>query len=379
MRLIGTVLAAGALLTAVGTASAQDTFRLPFPYVFSGPAIEFGERVWNNGVLPAVEHVNKKGGIRGKKLEFYKVDTRFPETAQWIAEFRRLCEDKNVPVVMGVGATKSFLAIYEDTKRCGVTVFNPSSGGHWPQPDFAGWMFRYQPMPDDVLPILYDKSKKAFNIKTVSLSYTLDDEATAYNMRAARKILEEKGIKVVGETTFKTRETNFAAQVAAQRALNPDAIIMIHQPYDAGTFLLQLRERGINQQIVTDVIIGGADYWKLSQGKAKGSVGYAVYAATDDRPLVQDWVKTWRERTGKTKEAPDAFETAYYDAVLILAHVLNNAKGMGREDIRDAFAAVRELETISGKITWTKPGDVVRSEPILVKLGDDGLLERWNP
>ena len=330
-------------------------------------------------MLPGVEAVNKKGGVRGKKLEFYKVDTRFPETAQWIAEFRRLCDDQSVPVVMGVGATKSFLAIYEDTKRCGIPVFNPSSGGHWPQPDFAGWMFRYQPMPDDVLPVLYDKAIKAFGIKTVSLSYTLDDEATAYNMKAARGALEAKGIKILGETAFKTRETNFASQVAAQRALNPDVIVLMHQPYDAGTFLLQLRERGLMQQIVTDVIIGGADYWKLSQGKAKGSVGYAIYAATDQRPIVQDWVAAWRERTGKTKEAPDAFETAYYDAVLILAKVLNGAKSMSREDIRDAFAAVKDLETISGKISWNGPGDVSRSEPILVRLVEDGLLERWAP
>ena len=79
-------------------AVAEDPIKLPFPYIFSGPLIEFGERVWNEGLLPGVAKVNEAGGVNGRPLEFYKVDVRFPETAPWISEFRRLCADKGIPV-----------------------------------------------------------------------------------------------------------------------------------------------------------------------------------------------------------------------------------------------------------------------------------------
>ena len=359
------------------TAMAADPIKLPFPYIFSGPLIEFGERVWNEGLLPGVAKVNEAGGVNGRPLEFYKVDVRFPETAPWISEFRRLCADDTIPVVFGVGATKSLLAIYEEVSNCNIPVFNPSSGGHWPHKDFADWIFRYQPMPATVMPVLLEKVKADMGIQRVALTFTLDDEFAVNNANVSRQVIEDMGLELVAEQTFKTKETNFASQVAAIRAAKPDAIVMHHQPGDAGTLLLQLRERGVDAQVVSDVIVGGEDFWKLSNGEAEGAVGFALYNVDDPRPMVQEWVKLWRENTGRPDDAPDNFVTAYYDAVQVLAHVLSTASDLTPEAIRDAFLAVDGLETISGTVTWDAVGDVRRPAPILVRLDGNGKLLQW--
>ena len=359
------------------TSMAADPIKLPFPYIFSGPLIEFGERVWNEGLLPGVAKVNEAGGINGQPLEFYKVDVRFPETAPWISEFRRLCADDSIPVVFGVGATKSLLAIYEEVSNCNIPVFNPSSGGHWPHEDFADWIFRYQPMPATVMPVLLEKVKAEMGIQRVALTFTLDDEFAVNNANVSRQVINDMGLELVAEQTFKTKETNFASQVAAIRAAKPDAIVMHHQPGDAGTLLLQLRERGVDAQIVADTIVGGEDFWKLSNGKAEGAVGFALYMVDDPRPMVQEWVKLWRENTGRPDDAPDNFVTAYYDAVQVLAHVLSTAGDMSPEAIREAFLKVDGLETISGTVTWDAVGDVRRPAPILVRLDGNGKLLQW--
>ena len=57
--------------------------------------------------------------------------------------FAVCAQNESIPVIFGVGATKSLLAIYEEVGKCNVPVFNPSSGGHWPHKDFANWIFRY--------------------------------------------------------------------------------------------------------------------------------------------------------------------------------------------------------------------------------------------
>ena len=355
----------------------KEPVKLPFPYIFSGPLIEFGERVWNEGLLPGVAKVNAAGGINGSPLEFYKVDVRFPETAPWISEFRRLCADESIPVIFGVGATKSLLAIYEEVSNCNVPVFNPSSGGHWPHKDFADWIFRYQPMPADVMPTLLSKVKGEMDVQRVALSFTLDDEFAVNNANVSRQVIEEMGLELVAEQSFKTKETNFASQVAAIRAARPDAIVMHHQPGDAGTLLLQLRERGVDAQVVTDTIVGGEDFWKLSKGKAEGAVGFSLYNVDDPRPLVQDWVESWRENTGRPDAAPDGFVTAYYDGVQVLAHVLSNAGELDRDSVRAAFLGVKGLETISGTIEWEAVGDVKRPAPTLVRLDGNGKLRQW--
>ena len=370
-------LAAAAVSLQPIAAGAADPIKLPFPYIFSGPLIEFGERVWNEGLLPGVAKVNAAGGVNGRPLEFYKVDVRFPETAPWISEFRRLCADKGIPVIFGVGATKSLLAIYEEVSNCNIPVFNPSSGGHWPHKDFAGWIFRYQPMSATVMPVLLAKVKAEMGIQRVALSFTLDDEFAVNNANVSRQIINDMGLELVAEQSFRGKETNFASQVAAIRAAKPDAIVMHHQPGDAGTLLLQLRERGVDAQVVTDVIIGGEDFWKLSNGKAEGSVGFSLYSVDDPRPMVQEWVKQWRENTERPDDAPDGFVTAYFDAVQVLAHVLSTASDMSPEAIRESFLKVDALETISGTVTWDAVGEVRRPSPILVRLDDNGKPRRW--
>jgi branched-chain amino acid transport system substrate-binding protein len=380
MRVLSTVAAAVALaVVATGTASAQskEPLRLPFAYTFSGPYIEYGERAWNLGLVPAVEEINKAGGVKGRPLEFYKIDTRFPDTAQWISEFRRLCNDPNVPLIYGVGATKSTLAIYEDTNKCGITVFNPSSAGNWPHKDFGEWTFRYQPIASKVYPSMIAKVHKVLGISRFAISHTQDDEYAVNNNLVLRKVLAEQGLEIVSETSFRGKETNFASQVAAIRAAKPEAVVLTHQAGDAGTFLLQLRDRGVDAQAVSDTVTSNVDFWKLSKGHAKGAIGYALYAADDPRPIVQNWVKLWREKSGKMDAAPDNIVTAYYDATHIVAHVLNTATDLSRKSIRDAFLRVKDYEAISGTVTWSAVGDVDRPSAVLIQIGEGGVTHNW--
>jgi branched-chain amino acid transport system substrate-binding protein len=355
--------------------AAGEPYRMPFPYIFSGPLVDIGERVWAEAVLPAVEKINKEGGIKGRPLELYKIDVRFPETAAWITEFRRLCADPSVPVIFGVGATKSVLAIYDDLKKCGIPVFAPTSGGEWPHKDFADWIFRYQPTPSLVAPIMLKKAKEAFNIKTAAITYTSDDEYSVNNTKITRDALQKLGIKIVTEQTFRSKETNLASQVSALNAAKPDAIVMHHQPGDLGTMVLQLRERGIKAQLIGDTTIASEDAWRLSKGGTKGAVAYALYAADDDRPIAQEWLQRWRQKTKRT-EYPDTFVTAYYDTMLLLAHVLNGSD-LSRTSVRDAFLRLKNYETISGGVTYPAAGDVERADPILVQVGDGGAAHLW--
>ena len=365
------------LLACLGVpAESQQPLKLPFPYIFTGPGADWGERVWKEGITPAVEVVNKKGGIKGRPLEFYKIDTRFPETAPWVTEFRRLAGDSSIPVLFGVGPTKSQLAIAELIDEFKMPVFNPSSAGSWPLPSFGKYTFRYQPIADTAVPVMLAKVKQKLPLKSAALVYANDDEAMVNNAKIMRKALQQADVKIVTEQTYRTKETNFTSQVSAIKAASPDAIVMSSQAFDAGTLALQIRERGLAQPIIGDVSILADDYWKLSRGKGEGTIAYSIYNPLDPRPIVQDWVKLWQAKMGKPSNFPDSFVTTYYDATMVLAHVLNTARDLSRDGIRDSFLAVKNLETISGKVSWEQPGDVVRSEIVLVQW-KDGKLVPW--
>jgi branched-chain amino acid transport system substrate-binding protein len=385
-KLLGLVSAAavGFVMT-VSASQAADPIRMPFIQTFSGPYIDFGERMWREGVLPALEVINnEQGGINGRPLEFYKVDNYFPDTARFLNDFRRICADPSIPIAYGVGATKTTIAVFEDVKRCKIPTFNPSSGGAWPHKkadgskDFGGWLFRYQPQAEETLPGMFKLIQERLGLKTASISHTNDDDFAVNNRKIALKALAALNVKIVADVSTKTKETNFASQVAAVNSSRPDAHLLLHQPGDAGTMTLQLRDRGFKSQLMADVIIAGEDLWILSKGKAVGMIGYSTYAVDDNRPIVQAWLKTWRKATGKKRSAPDGFVTAYYEGTLILADILRGVSDLNsREEIRDGFLKIKNREAITGTISWPTDGDLVRSQPILVQRDAEGLLKKW--
>lgn len=380
-REILTVAASLILVTAGASTMAaaqqgKEPIRIPYAHVFSGPAADFGERIWREGGAAAMEQINKKGGIKGRPLEFYKIDVRFPETTPWVTDFRRLAADQTIPIIFGVGATKSHLAIFDLVEEAKIPILNPSSAGVWPLPGFGQWNFRYQPQADTVMPVLVAKIKARFNPKTAALVFGNDDEALVNNAKTHKQVLEKNGIQVIIEQTYRAKETNFAPQVSAIRSAKPDIVVLAMQPYDGGTFSLQMRERGLTQQILGDSTFAAEDFWRQSKGKAEGAIGYSLYTPYDERPIVKEWIKLWRERTGKADAFPDSFVTAYYDAAHILAHVLGTAKDMSRQSIRDALATLKEFETVSGRVSYNGAGDAIRQEPVLVQWMD-GKLVPW--
>ena len=383
MRKIFALLAALLVLPLIvsGSAAAQDkVLRLPFSTAFSGPYVAFGERLWR-GAQIALEEINGAGGVRdGYKIEFYKVDTRGIDVAPFLADFKRICANKDIPVMLGNMSSKTLFAIYEVAKQCNMALFSPTSGAHWVYPDHGKWIYRYLQVPNLVMPVLFGKLKDKLGAKTVALSYTIDDDFAFFNAKLGREILQKQGFEVTADLGTKLKEVNYASPVAAIRAARPDLVVLSHQPDDGGKFVLQMRDRGIDTQVAdTGYTVVGRDYWELSKGKGIGSIGSSLYAPTDQRPVVQNWVKKWRERTGKTNQDPDPYETSTYDAVNVLAHVLNVAKSLDRKDIADAFLTIKGMDTVSGKITFRPEDlpDVYRSEPILVQLIENGKMVRW--
>jgi branched-chain amino acid transport system substrate-binding protein len=381
-KFIGLALAVLALpaLVGIGTASAQDNvIRIPFATAFSGPVIAFGERLWRGGQL-ALEEVNKTGVRGGMKIEFYKVDSRSPETAQMIIEYRRACANKSIPLFLVNISSKQLFALYEHAKTCNMPTFAPTSGAHWVYPDQGKWIFRFLPVPNLIQAALYKEIKNQLDPKTASASLTIDDDFTFFNMKQARIHLDNNNIEIVDELGSKRQETNFASQVAAVRASRADIIVLSHQPDDGGKFTKQVRDRGIKTQITdTGYTIVGGDYWELSAGTGKGAIGGTNYTSEDPRPIVQNWLKLWRERTGEPEKDPDAYETATYDAVKMLARILDNAKSLDRQDIADAFMTIENMEFITGTAGYREEDlpDIRREKAVLVQLGDNGRLLPW--
>lgn len=368
------------LLFATSAEAAEGkVIRIPYLTNFTGPSAPFSLRIWRGAEI-AMNEINASGGVRnGHRLELYKLDNR-SETQTALTEYRRACADDSIPMFVAAVSSKDVLALYEVAKDCNMATFATTSGSHWVHPDSGKWIYRYLPVPSLVLPVLYERLKSKLGVGTAAMAVEIDNPFAVNNAKRAREYLAELGIEIVAEVDSKMHETNFSAQVSAIRSSEPDLVILSHNSDAGGRFIRQLRERGVDIPVSdTGYTVAGRDFWKNSEGKGQGAISSSVYTSSDERPIVQDWVRLWRETTGNADRDPGAYETASYDSIHVLKRVLDSAASLSREDIARAFVEVQDVETISGTVSYRADSlpDIYRSEPILIRIGENGRMERW--
>lgn len=363
----------------VAGAAESKVIRIPYLTNFTGPSAPFSLRIWRGAEI-AMNEINARGGVRdGHRLELYKLDNR-SETQTALTEYRRACANESIPMFVAAVSSKDVLALYEVARNCNMATFATTSGSYWVYPDSGKWIYRYLPVPSLVLPVLYERLKTRLGVATAAMAVEIDNPFAVNNAKRAREYLAQLGIKIVVEVDSKMHETNFSAQVSAIRAARPDIVILSHNSDAGGRFIRQLRERGIDIPVSdTGYTVAGRDFWKNSQGKGLGAISSSIYASSDGRPIVQDWIRLWRETTGKADRDPGAYETAAYDSIQVLKRVLDSAASLSRKDIADAFMKVQNVETISGTVSYRADSlpDIYRSEPILIRIGENGRLQRW--
>ena len=96
-----TGLAAGvavASIAAIGSGKAQDV-KLGFAGALSGPASFVGIEI-KRGAEIAVDEINAKGGVKGRKLVFISRDDEH-NPVKTVAQYRELVERENVVGIIG--------------------------------------------------------------------------------------------------------------------------------------------------------------------------------------------------------------------------------------------------------------------------------------
>jgi len=113
----------------------------------------------------------------------------------------------------------------------------------------------------------------------------------------------------------------------------------------------------------------GADAWEAPElisiggAAAEGAVfssHYSAEAATT--PASKPFVEAFEAKFG---ESPSAFAALGYDAYMLVVDAIERANSFDPKDIRDAIAATKDFEGVTGYITINETGDAVKDAVVL--------------
>ncbi|MDB5259968.1 MAG: branched-chain amino acid transporter substrate-binding protein [Candidatus Nomurabacteria bacterium] len=212
------IISIGILLFATYKQSQKDTIKIGMALGLTGDASAWGE-VSLNGAKLAVEEINAKGGIDGKKLELVVEDTKSTSKDSVLAVSKLQDVDK----VRGIIIT--WLDVYhgpESMLKPGVIMISPDAGveainGEKKYPGVFSTWYRTEVKSDVAVKHMAESGKKKLYIITQNDSYYIT--VAKFMEKAAKKY----GVEIVG-VDFLNPGTDIKSILLKVRAKNPDAV-----------------------------------------------------------------------------------------------------------------------------------------------------------
>jgi branched-chain amino acid transport system substrate-binding protein len=328
----------------------------------TGDTASFGTST-KKGVDLAAKQLNAAGGLNGKTVEVITYDDQSkPEEASTMVT--KLITQDNVLAVIGEVASKLSIVAADVAMRYKAPMVSPSSTN--PAVTQKGdYIFRIcfiDPFQGEVMAkFAYDnlKTKTAAILRDVSQDYAVG--LADY----FKKAFEAKGGKVVLDTSYNTKDTDFKAQLTEVKAKNPDVLFVPGYYNEVALILKQARGLGMKLPIL------GGDGWesddlvKVAGKEALENTYYSNHYAPDTKDAsAQSFIEAFKKEYNG--EIPDAMAALGFDTFNVVIEAMKRSgANLTRDAIRDQIAATKNFKGVTGDITIDKDRNAVKSAVVL--------------
>lgn len=323
--------AAALVLSAPAMADALIGVSLPQ----TGPKALVG-RNFKQGVELAVSEINASGGVLGKPLEVLFEDDQGDNPNGAINAVNKLMQVSKVPVMIGPHYSVTQMAT-QKTYCTGKVV--SITGGTSVAITHSGCNYVMRTRSDDDVQakalIAYARNELKAGEKT-AVFYANDDFGKSGQARVVAQ-MATLGLKPVAVESHNPSDKDYSAQLAKLQKSGAELVILWAHDTDAALILRQAKQFGLPFKFAGAVLSEDA-FLKLAGSAAEGSMSASYFVPTDPNPAVQAFVKKYEARY---KMAPDVWSATYYDATILAAKAINEAKSADVEKIRAAFSNVR--------------------------------------
>jgi branched-chain amino acid transport system substrate-binding protein len=346
------IAAAAVLLTQRGGGGTPSTIKIGFFAPLTGPASADGLAA-RHGAELAVDHINAEGGIeiKGKKykVELVVYDDQLSSDQVVAVAHKMIEQDEVVAAVSGSYSSTTLAAspVFEDSKVPLVVAYavNPKIT------EGKKYVFRVGMLGETEGKAAGYAAVKFFNAKTIAILY-IDNPFGSSLAEYAKKKAEEMGAKVVYMNKFKFPTQDFTPWLTEIKQLNPD-VLMIFGYYDHTVAVKQARDLGIKAQIIGCEGFDSPKFLEIGGSAVEGVVIVTDLNRDSSNPLVQKFLKEYKERYGIDA---DMVAASAYDAVRVLAKAIEKAQSTKPDDIVKALEGLKDYDGVTGHILGFTPG-----------------------
>lgn len=300
----------------------------------TGPKALVG-RNFKQGVELAVAEINAAGGVLGKPLEVVFEDDQGDNPNGAINAVNKLMQVSKVPVMIGPHYSVTQMATQKT--YCNGKVVS-LTGGTSVAITHSGCNYVIRTRSDDDVQakalIAYAQKELKAGEKT-AIFYANDDFGKSGQARVVAQ-MASLGLKPVAVESHNPSDKDYSAQLAKLQKAGAELVILWAHDTDAALILRQAKQFGLPFKFAGAVLSEEA-FLKLAGSAAEGSMSASYFVPTDPNPAVKAFVKKYE---AKYRMAPDVWSATYFDATILAARAINEARSPDVEKIREAFSRV---------------------------------------
>ncbi len=319
---------------------AQGVYKIGIAAGLTGYAATV-DRAWTDGVRTAVEVVNARGGVNGRKLEVVVEDNR-SEPQEAVTVYRKMMSSDKVDAFLSGCVSAGNLAAAGMVVKAQIPMVLCSI---LPQnADHVKWAFSTLPPARFEVEKRFEYLRDKTQIRRVGV---LHDPSPYANLQkgVAEKVAGDFGLTLAGVDQYKTDDADLSVQIGKMNAAGAGALLKIGLGGTTLTAAKNIKQLGLSMPMLTSIedlavfrpvseVLGSQFFFVAAPSQ--------IHEALPDGPLkkaITDFVAAWRTKHG---DRDPNWAGRGWDAVMITVAAIQKANSFEGPKVRDA------IETISG-------------------------------
>ena len=314
----------------------------------TGQYAAFGEQM-KRGAERAVEDINAKGGINGRKIRLeVGDDTCDPKQAVSVAN---QLASRGVVFVAGHYCSSTSIPASDVYQQEGMVEISPASTNPALTERGLSNIFRLCGRDDQQGPAAAEFIVKSFSGKRIAIVH--DNQAYSKGLADATKTkLNELGTQEVLYDTVTPGERDYSAIVTKLKQAQVDILYYGGYHSEAGLIVRQMREQGMDTRLIAGDALVTQEFWLITGSAGNGTM---MSFSPDPRknPQAIDVVQRFRDAGYE----PEGYTLYTYATIQVFAAAAANLQAITAPTLAAALRA-GSFDTVLGPLGFDAKGDV---------------------
>src|SRR2546425_602168 len=348
---ISAMLAVGA-----GSGAAQQSVSMPIVMELSGAGAVSGTN-FRDGAVLAIDEINAKGGILGRRINAPQSDTQSnPGISR--AQVQKAI-DSDPYVILGPvfsGSVKVNMILCQQAE---VPQFTGAEAADITQMGNA-YIFRTSFGQQVSMPKIANYIRDGLKAKSVAVLWVNNDFGKGGRDTFVKE-MAARGIKVVADVSTESGQVDFAADVVKLKGANADAIFVYTNEEESARFLREARKQGITKPLIGETTLLGQKVIDMAGPAANGARGPVGLSADAPGAAVLGVKEKFNKRFGYV---PDHNGIKGYTGVYAVKYATEKIGRFDRKLLAKTLHGLtikpEQEPGILMETTWDNNGDIDR-------------------